>query len=193
MLPNLLQYPVVLFGILRAGLTVVNVNPLYTARELEVQLKDSGAKAIIVLENFARDLQEVLARHGGRACHHARRSAICCRYRNAGWSISSSSTSRRWCPPGRSLGAIPSLLMRWREARSEFTPSVIGHDDIAFLQYTGGTTGIAKGAMLTHGNMLANLEQVSLWISASFKEGARSPLPRCRCTTSSASPRRWVS
>nr|MBP8162341.1 AMP-binding protein [Propionivibrio sp.] len=197
MLPNLLQYPVVLFGILRAGLTVVNVNPLYTARELEVQLKDSGAKAIVILENFAGTLQKILP---NTAVEHVIRTQV-------GDLLP---VPKRWLvnfvikhvkkmvPPWKIAGTLSLLDALNRGAKGKLTPVRIGHDDIAFLQYTGGTTGIAKGAMLTHGNMLANLEQVNLWISVSFKEASEiavAPLPMYHifCLTSTLGFLKWGS
>ena len=197
MLPNLLQYPVVLFGILRAGLTVVNVNPLYTARELEVQLKDSGAKAIVILENFAGTLQKVLP---NTAVEHVIRTQV-------GDLLP---VPKRWLvnfvikhvkkmvPPWKIAGTLSLLDALNRGAKGKLATVRIGHDDIAFLQYTGGTTGIAKGAMLTHGNMLANLEQVNLWISVSFKEASEiavAPLPMYHifCLTSTLGFLKWGS
>ena len=197
MLPNLLQYPVVLFGILRAGLTVVNVNPLYTARELEVQLKDSGAKAIVILENFAGTLQKVLP---NTAVEHVIRTQV-------GDLLP---VPKRWLvnfvikhvkkmvPPWKIACTLSLLDALDRGAKGKLATVRIGHDDIAFLQYTGGTTGIAKGAMLTHGNMLANLEQVNLWISVSFKEASEiavAPLPMYHifCLTSTLGFLKWGS
>ena len=197
MLPNLLQYPVVLFGILRAGLTVVNVNPLYTARELEVQLKDSGAKAIVILENFAGTLQKVLP---NTAVEHVIRTQV-------GDLLP---VPKRWLvnfvikhvkkmvPPWKIAGTLSLLDALDRGAKGKLATVRIGHNDIAFLQYTGGTTGIAKGAMLTHGNMLANLEQVNLWISVSFKEASEiavAPLPMYHifCLTSTLGFLKWGS
>lgn len=197
MMPNLLQYPVVLFGILRAGMTVVNINPLYTARELEVQLKDSGAKAIIILENFAGTLQKVL---NNTSIEHVITSQI----------GDMMSAPRRWLfnfiikrvkkmvPHWRIDNAMP-LRKALRQGKSvPFTPIKVTQDDIAFLQYTGGTTGVAKGAILTHYNMLANLEQTNQWISASFREGQEiviAPLPMYHifCLTSTLAFMKWGS
>jgi long-chain acyl-CoA synthetase len=197
MLPNLLQYPVVLFGILRAGMTVVNVNPLYTARELEAQLKDSGAKAIIVLENFAATLQKIIA---NTAVEHVITSQL-------GDMLSA---PRRWLM-NFVVKRVRRIVPRWQlEAATPlrhalraggkvpFTPIKLTQDDIAFLQYTGGTTGVAKGAMLSHSNMLANLEQTNLWISGSFKEGCEitiAPLPMYHifCLTSTLAFMKWGS
>ena len=179
MMPNVLQYPVALFGILRAGLVVVNVNPLYTARELGIQLMDSGAKAILIMENFAATLQEALP---GLPVEHVITTQI-------GDLLPA---PKRWLvnfvikhikkmvPPWHIDHTVSFAEAIERGGRATLKPVTTTHDDIAFLQYTGGTTGIAKGAMLTHGNMLANIEQVSLWISSQFKEGreiAITPLP----------------
>jgi long-chain acyl-CoA synthetase len=170
MLPNLLQYPVALFGALRAGLTVVNVNPLYTARELEHQLKDSGAVAIVVLENFARTLQRVLSRTGvktvvtteiGDLFPPVKRFVVNAVVKYV----------KRMVPRWRIRGAVAlnAVLDEGRGLALVRVP--LGHDDVAFLQYTGGTTGVAKGAVLTHGNMVANLQQVSAWIARDLDEG----------------------
>ena len=164
MLPNVLQYPVALFAALRAGLTVVNTNPLYTPRELRHQLVDSGASAIVVLENFAHVLARVI---GETSVRHVvttavadvaplpRRAAVNFLVRHV----------RHMVPPFQLPQAV-----RWRQALARgaasprFAPPVVRSDDLAFLQYTGGTTGTPKGAMLTHGNMVANLKQMrAVW------------------------------
>ncbi|MCX7891510.1 MAG: AMP-binding protein [Burkholderiales bacterium] len=179
MLPNLLQYPVALFGALRAGLTVVNTNPLYTARELEHQLKDSGATAIVVLENFARTLQEVIARTPvktvitteiGDMFPAAKRFVTNLVVRHV----------KKMVPPWQIPGTVGfrSALAAGRGQKLDDVP--VTHDDIAFLQYTGGTTGVAKGAVLTHGNMVANVVQVGAWIARDLEDGkeiAVIPLP----------------
>ncbi len=197
MLPNLLQYPVVLFGIVRAGLTVVNVNPLYTARELAFQLKDSGARAIVVLENFAATLAEALP---GTDIEHVVTTQV-------GdllpapkrWLVNFVIKHVKKMVPGTRIAGAHDLLGALAQgARLDFAPPPIGRDDIAFLQYTGGTTGVAKGAMLTHGNILANLEQINLWISGSFREGceiAIAPLPMYHifCMTATLGFLKWGS
>ena len=197
MSPNLLQYPVALFGILRAGMTVVNVNPLYTPRELEHQLHDSGAKVIVIVENFVSVLQQVLAR---TPVKHVVTTQI-------GDMLP---VPKRWLvnfvikkvkkmvPDWHVEGTITWHAALARGAKAQFKPVEVARDDIAFLQYTGGTTGVAKGAMLTHRNILANVEQTGIWISASFKEGAEiavAPLPLYHifCLTSTLSFMKWGS
>ncbi len=179
MLPNLLQYPVALYGALRAGLTVVNTNPLYTARELEHQLKDSGATAILVLENFANTLQQVIGRTQVR-------TVITTQVGDMFPAVKALITNlvvkhvKKMVPEWHIANAVPlpAVLRTGREHALEEVK--LGHDDIAFLQYTGGTTGVAKGAMLTHGNMVANVEQVAAWIARDLQEGKETaiiPLP----------------
>jgi len=170
MMPNLLQYPVALFGTLRAGCVVVNCNPLYTPRELEQQLKDSGAVAIVIVENFAHTLDQIIA-------HTAVKHVVV-------------------TPMGEMLGAlkgtivnlvvrhVKKLVPAWNlptainfktalaaGRRHGWTAVPLDHDDIAFLQYTGGTTGVSKGAMLTHGNIAANVMQAHAWIKPVVREG----------------------
>jgi len=197
MSPNLLQYPVVLFGILRAGMTVVNVNPLYTPRELEHQLKDSGAKAIFILENFASTLQQVIK---NTAVTHV----ITCQVGDLlpppkRWLVNFVvKRVKKMVPDWRIDGATTFPAAIARGAKAPFKAVAVAPDDIAFLQYTGGTTGVAKGAMLTHRNMLANLEQVGVWVSRTFKEGteiAIVPLPMYHifCLTSSLAFMKWGS
>jgi long-chain acyl-CoA synthetase len=170
MLPNVLQYPIALYGALRAGLTVVNTNPLYTARELEHQLKDSGAKAILILENFAHTLTEVIA-------HTALETVIVTAVGDQlSWPKSSIVNTvvryvRKQVPPWNLPGHV-SFNDALEEGRFHpFRPVTVTHDDIAFLQYTGGTTGVAKGAMLTHRNMVANALQSASWIGTASRLG----------------------
>ena len=170
MLPNVLQYPVALFGALRAGLTVVNVNPLYTARELEHQLKDSGATAIVVLENFASTLAEAI---GKTPVQHVVVTSIGDMLGFPKGALISFVVKHvkkmvpRWSLPGHLC--FNDVLARGKSMQA---PNVsIGPDDLAFLQYTGGTTGVAKGAMLTHGNMVANTLQLASWTGDVFKPG----------------------
>ncbi len=171
MLPNILQYPIALFGVLRAGMIVVNTNPLYTARELEAQLVDSGAKAIVILENFAHVLQAVLPRTSiakvlvtgvGDLLGLPRGALVNFVLRHV----------RKQVPPW----SIPES-MRLKSALSsglglKLVAVEAGLQDIAFLQYTGGTTGVSKAAVLTHGNIVANLMQASAWIKPSLPTGS---------------------
>jgi len=172
MLPNCLQYPVAMFGALRAGCTVVNVNPLYTARELEHQLRDSGAEAIVILENFAAVLQQV------RAATPLKHIVITSLGEMLGLKgVVVNLVVRRlkkMVPPFELPGAL-----RFRAALAEArgrrldTPS-LGHGDIAFLQYTGGTTGVSKGAILLHRNIIAALLQYRAWLGPAI--GAERPV-----------------
>jgi long-chain acyl-CoA synthetase len=169
MMPNLFQYPICLFGALRAGCVVVNVNPLYTPRELEHQMKDSGAEAIVVVENFAQTVEKVLP-----------------------------NTSLRHVvvtPMGEMLGGLKGILVNFVVRRVKklvppwhipgaidlhhalsagrihgFKAPEIGLDDLAFLQYTGGTTGVSKGAMLSHRNIVSNVTQATAWITPPVRE-----------------------
>jgi long-chain acyl-CoA synthetase len=174
MLPNVLQYPIAMFAALRAGLTVVNTNPLYTAPELEHQLKDAGCAAIVVLENFAHVLEAVLPRTGVR---HVITTSV---GEQLGFPKSAivDLVVRRvrkqvppWNLPGsRSFGAVlaagRALVLKEHD---------LNHEDVAFLQYTGGTTGVAKGAVLTHGNICANLLQASAWVEPFLPGTAAAP------------------
>jgi long-chain acyl-CoA synthetase len=169
MLPNTLQYPVALFGALRAGLTVVNTNPLYTVPELEYQLTDSGATAILILENFAHVLQQVIGRTKVRrvlitavgdflrfpkslvvnyVVRHVRKQV-------PAWDIPQTINFRQAVAAGRKL---------------PLAAVDVASEDLAFLQYTGGTTGVAKGAMLSHGNISTNVLQSAAWIGTAFND-----------------------
>ena len=161
MLPNVVQYPLVMFGALRAGLTVVNTNPLYTASELEHQLRDSGATALVVLENFAAVAQQALAAVPvphvvvtgvGDLLSFPKGPLVNFMLRHVQRKVP------RWHLPGALL--LNDIL---KSASATPAPVEVGHDDIAYLQYTGGTTGVSKGAMLTHGNMIANILQARAW------------------------------
>jgi long-chain acyl-CoA synthetase len=169
MMPNVLQYPIALFGALRAGLVVVNTNPMYTARELKHQLEDSGAKAILVLDNFAATLQQVVAQ---THVQHVITTGLGDLLGAKGVLINFALKHVKKMVPAFDLPQA----VRFNDALSkggEHTPPPVqlGHDDIAFLQYTGGTTGVAKGAMLTHGNMVANMLQAGVWFSSRIKVG----------------------
>jgi len=179
MLPNLLQYPIALFGALRAGMTVVNTNPLYTARELEHQLKDSGAVAIVVLENFAATLQQVLPRTAVRTVITTQVGDLFPAVKRLLTNFVVKHVKKMvptWSIPGTT--SFSDALAAGRAQTLDDVALTL--DDIAFLQYTGGTTGVAKGAMLTHGNLVANLQQVAAWIARDFADGkevAVIPLP----------------
>ncbi len=174
MLPNILQYPIALFGILRAGMIVVNTNPLYTPRELEHQLKDSGAKAIVILENFAHVLEAVIAHTEvkrtlvtgvGDLLSFPRGSIVNFVLRRV----------RKQVPAWHLPGAL-----RFKGALSyglglKLEPVTLTLRDTAFLQYTGGTTGVAKAAILTHGNIVSNLMQASAWIAPVMHTAPPSP------------------
>ena len=171
MLPNLLQYPVALFGALRAGVTVVNVNPLYTASELGHQLADSGATAIVVLENFARTLQEALPETAVRFVISTQVGDLFPSPKR--WLVNFAvKYLKRLVPRWRLPGAVPVREALAQGATHALDEAGVGPGDVAFLQYTGGTTGRAKGAILTHGNMAANVEQVAAWARETLKEGA---------------------
>ena len=171
MLPNLLQYPVALIGALRAGMAVVNVNPLYTASELEHQLADSGATAIVVLENFARTLEQALAKTHVRHVVTTQVGDLFPPIRRALVNFAVKHV-RRMVPAWRIPGATGFREALAQGARRAFDGPRASSGDIAFLQYTGGTTGRAKGAILTHGNMVANVEQVAAWARGTLSEGA---------------------
>jgi long-chain acyl-CoA synthetase len=168
MMPNILQYPVALVGILRAGMVVVNTNPLYTARELEHQLADSGAKAIVILENFAHVLQQVLPHTQLKAVLVTRIGDFLGLTRGMLVNFVVRHVRKQvpaWSMPGAQTfkGAVSAGLGRKLE------PVAVGPEDIAFLQYTGGTTGVSKAAILTHRNMVANVMQSTAWLRPALK------------------------
>ncbi|RJT17405.1 long-chain-fatty-acid--CoA ligase FadD [Buttiauxella izardii] len=159
MMPNLLQYPVALFGILRAGMVVVNVNPLYTPRELEHQLNDSGASAIVIVSNFAHTLEKVVDK---TQVKHVILTRMGDQLSAAKGTLVNFVVKyvKRLVPKYHLPDAISFRSALQHGYRLQYVKPEILNADLAFLQYTGGTTGVAKGAMLTHRNMLANLEQV---------------------------------
>ncbi|BBU27755.1 long-chain-fatty-acid--CoA ligase [Burkholderia sp. THE68] len=182
MMPNTLVYPVALFGTLIAGAIVVNVNPLYTVRELSQQLKDSGAQTVVVFDRFARTVQDaqpgtrvrnVIVTGLGDLLGHGlnlKGRAIDLLLRHV----------KKQVPPYALPDAVRLPLALARGARQKFEPVRVGHGDIAFIQYTGGTTGVAKGAMLTHRNVIANLLQALAWAGGRLVDGEETivtPLP----------------
>ena len=179
MLPNLIQYPVALFGAQRAGVVVVNTNPLYTARELEHQLKDSGATAIVVLENFAHTLEEVLPRTPVRTIITTQIGDMFPAFKRMLTNLVVKHVKKM--VPEWHLAQTISFNEALAAGRGHVLDNVnIRLDDLAFLQYTGGTTGVAKGAMLTQANMVANLQQVAPWIARDLLDGKETtliPLP----------------
>ena len=170
MMPNLLQYPVALFGILRAGMTVVNVNPLYTARELKHQLNDSQAKAIIIVENFAHTLDKVVADTGIKEVLLTSLADMLPAPKR--WVVNFVVKHVKKMVPAYGLSGAKSFMSALKAGEKlTYTRPEINNEDLAFLQYTGGTTGVSKGAMLTHRNMIANLEQVSGLLSTVITPG----------------------
>ena len=160
MMPNLLQYPVAMFGILRAGMTVVNVNPLYTARELKHQLNDSGAKGIVIVQNFAHTLEKVVAETGVKEVLLTSLGDMLPAPKR--WVVNFVVKRVKKMVPDFNLPQAKPFMETLRAGSLlGFEKVEIDNQSLAFLQYTGGTTGVSKGAMLTHRNMIANLEQVS--------------------------------
>ncbi|RWK05595.1 long-chain fatty acid--CoA ligase [Mesorhizobium sp.] len=167
MMPNVLQYPVAMMGVLRAGFTVVNVNPLYTPRELEHQLKDSGAQAIVILENFANTLQAVIARTPVKHVVVAAMGDMLGGLKGAIVNLVVRRVKKMvpaWSLPGH----VKFNAALKAGAGHGFKPVAVSGDDIAFLQYTGGTTGVSKGATLLHRNVLSNVAQNSLWVEDAY-------------------------
>ena len=179
MMPNILQYPVALFGILRAGMVVVNVNPLYTARELKHQLNDSGAETIVIFENAAAILAEVvketpvkniLLTSIGDFLSFPKSLIVNTVIKHV----------KKMVPPYKTEGAVSFKQKVWKADASAYKRPEITLEDTAALQYTGGTTGVSKGAVLTHGNIVANMIQARAWIAATLVDGKEiiiTPLP----------------
>ena len=171
MMPNCLQYPIAMFGVLRAGCTVVNVNPLYTPRELEHQLKDAGAEVIVILENFGHVLQEVRSR---TPIKHVVVTSLGELLGVKGVIVNLVVRKvKKMVPPYDLPGALSFKdALRAGSSKPLNTPT-LGHEDIAFLQYTGGTTGVSKGAMLLHRNIIAALLQYEAWLGPAMSSGER--------------------
>jgi long-chain acyl-CoA synthetase len=179
MMPNILQYPIALFGVLRAGLVAVNVNPLYTPRELEHQLKDSGAKAIVIFANSANVLEKILAQTPvktvilteiGDMLKFPKNYIVNFVIKNV----------KKMVPAFNIPNAVSFKSCLLKGDASKFKKVDIKLEDIAFLQYTGGTTGVAKGAVLTHKNIVANMVQARAWIKNLITDGKEiiiTPLP----------------
>ena len=167
MMPNILQYPVALMAVLRAGYTVVNVNPLYTPRELEHQLNDSGAEAIFILENFATTLEKVIKNTPVKHVVVAAMGDMLGGFKGTIVNLVVRRVKKMvpaWSLPGHLK--FNDALTKGKTAT--FRPADVGHDDIAFLQYTGGTTGVSKGAVLLNRNVLANVAQNAIWVECAF-------------------------
>jgi len=170
MMPNLLQYPIALFGVLRAGLIAVNVNPLYTPRELEHQLNDSGAKAIVIVSNFANTLEQVVDK---TPIKHVVLTSLGQMLPRAKGTLVDFVVKyvKRMVPKYDLPNAISFRKALHKGRRLQYVKPFMSGDDIAFLQYTGGTTGVAKGAVLTHRNMIANVMQAKGAYSPMLSEG----------------------
>ncbi|MCH9828333.1 MAG: long-chain-fatty-acid--CoA ligase [Pseudomonadota bacterium] len=170
MMPNLLQYPVALFGVLRAGMVVVNVNPLYTPRELEHQLNDAGVRAIVIVENFCTTLQKVI---GQTKVEHVITTQIGDLLPFPKRSLINLVVKRvkKMVPAWDIPGTIPLRTALARGKAQAYKRVALTHEDIAFLQYTGGTTGLSKGAILSHGNIVSNVLQARTWIGDLAKDG----------------------
>lgn len=169
-MPNLFQWVIAMFGSIRAGLIVVNTNPLYTAREMSHQFSDSGAKAVVILANFAHNLEKIIKETQvetvviteiGDMLGGFKKTLVNFVVKNV----------KKMVPPYHIKGAIKFNQAMKLGSAGKFTKPKIDNDDTAFLQYTGGTTGVSKGAMLTHRNIIANMEQISYWMLPKLKEG----------------------
>jgi long-chain acyl-CoA synthetase len=176
MMPNVVQYPIAVAGVLRAGYVVVNVNPLYTPRELEHQLKDSGAEAIVILEGFAATLQQVIAR---TAVKHVVVASIGDMLGFPKGAIVNFAVRRikKMVPTYSLPGHVRFNDALDEGARRKLDKVTVGPLDVAFLQYTGGTTGVSKGATLTHRNLVANVLQLEAWVQPALSDTSRGPVP----------------
>ena len=178
-MPNLIQYPIAMFAALKCGLTVVNINPLYTASEMEHQINDSGAKAIVILENFAFNLEKILSNTPIELVITTEIGDMLGGFKKTLVNFVVKKI-KKMVPKFSLPSAIKYNNTLALGAKSSFSKVEITGDDLAFLQYTGGTTGISKGAMLSHRNIVANLEQVKGWLKILLEEGKEivvTPLP----------------
>jgi len=178
-LPNTLQYPVALFGTLRAGLTVVNTNPLYTSREMKEKFQDSGVKAIVIMANYASNLEEIISSTEIKTVITTEIGDLVGGLKGALINFVVKRI-KKMVPRFNLPGAIKFKDALAEGGKEKFTPVELTKNDIAFLQYTGGTTGVAKGAILKHKNILANVEQISTWMLPTLverKEIVVTPLP----------------
>jgi len=169
-MPNVLQYPIVLFGALRAGLVVVNTNPLYTPREMEHQFRDAGVKVVVILANFAKNLEEILPHMN---IPHVIVTEIGDLFPTVKRVLVNNVVKhvKKMVPAFSLPTAVPLRTALAKGATKAPTPVEVKGSDLAFLQYTGGTTGVSKGAMLSHRNIIANVEQAATWMSPRLKEG----------------------
>lgn len=168
-MPNLLQYPIVMFGAIRAGLVVVNTNPLYTAREMEHQFKDSGATAIVILANFAHNLEKIIHNTSIKTVIVTEIGDMLGAFK--GTLVNFVVKNFKKMVPKYNLPEAVSFMEAMKQGKYErYTKPDLKPIDIAFLQYTGGTTGVSKGAILTHKNVIANMEQISAWMIPSLRE-----------------------
>jgi long-chain acyl-CoA synthetase len=172
MMPNVLQYPIAIVAILRAGYIVVNINPLYTPRELEHQLTDSGAEAIIILENFAHTLEQVIAKTAIKHVVVATMGDLLGGIKGAVVNLAVRHV-KKLVPPFSLSDAVPFKKALAQAGGMTFQPIELGHEDIAFLQYTGGTTGVTKGATLLHRNVIAAALQSDAWLQPCFDHGPK--------------------
>lgn len=169
-MPNVLQYPIAVFGALRAGLVVVNTNPLYTAREMRHQFKDAGVRALVYLNVFGKLVEEVLPDTRIEYLIEARMGDLLPALK--GWLVNSVVKSvKKMVPDYRLPQALPFRQALKQGQGHALQPVRVGLEDVAVLQYTGGTTGVSKGAMLTHGNLVANMLQVHAQLSQLGKDG----------------------
>jgi len=169
-MPNLLQWAVAMFGSLRAGLTVVNTNPLYTAREMEHQFADADVKAVVILANFAHNLQKILPKTGIKTVIITEIGDMLGGFKKLLVNFVVKKVKKMVAPYSLPNAVKFNDALRMGNGNAYVQPDV-NSEDIAFLQYTGGTTGVSKGAMLTHRNMIANMEQISEWMKPRLKEG----------------------